>query len=669
MFKILKKSPFLICISAISLFATTQAHAESNWLPHTGRVLASGTAASDVRTIGGDGMLPIYGNQEGFAFADFMGDYGSDDTYLVSPGGGYRQILNNQIIGGYFFADYEKTSLGQNFWVLSPGVEWMNAHWDAHINGYFPTETSEKTGSADFLNTFGDSSGVFFETGTHNQYDELVAPYAVIGNGVDAEIAYSFAELSGLRSRVYLGGYYYTPPSSYNVDNITGITAGFEQPISKNLNISLFNSYDNVSNYTIGVALTATFGQDSTVFSNNIHDRLLDPVQRHVGIIDTGAGTYDQQSLESVGTGLQYGNVYFIAPTAEGSADGTYGNAAPLDQTTLNSIDAESPDDSNIYIQGGSDATYIVDSTTATGDPFYGYYGLQVYNGQNFYGRTADYTASADSNEQPIISVDGVDDCYGFIVTEGESTFSDLSITQEASGDGVGIFAINVTDDDVIVTTNHVNAYGLAGGIEALNVTNTGSITMNLLNSTFNENSLYGFAGENDTSTGTLTINARNSQFNSNAEDGFTILNLNNTGSVMINISDSEFNNNAEIGAVVENLNNEGGITVNVSGSEFNHNGNNGLSSINTGTGTSTISATSSEFYNNTSAGLSVSNMGTGTLDVISLVGSSFSNPLGYHIEARGSATGTTIVNYKGAIGVSASTTNESTSNYVEWIS
>jgi hypothetical protein len=614
-------------------------------------------------------MLPIYGNQEGFAFADFMGDYGSDDTYLVSPGGGYRQILNNQIIGGYFFADYEKTSLGQNFWVLSPGVEWMNAHWDAHINGYFPTETSEKTGSADFLNTFGDSSGVFFETGTHNQYDELVAPYAVIGNGVDAEIAYSFAELSGLRSRVYLGGYYYTPPSSYNVDNITGITAGFEQPISKNLNISLFNSYDNVSNYTIGVALTATFGQDSTVFSNNIHDRLLDPVQRHVGIIDTGAGTYDQQSLESVGTGLQYGNVYFIAPTAEGSADGTYGNAAPLDQTTLNSIDAESPDDSNIYIQGGSDATYIVDSTTATGDPFYGYYGLQVYNGQNFYGRTADYTASADSNEQPIISVDGVDDCYGFIVTEGESTFSDLSITQEASGDGVGIFAINVTDDDVIVTTNHVNAYGLAGGIEALNVTNTGSITMNLLNSTFNENSLYGFAGENDTSTGTLTINARNSQFNSNAEDGFTILNLNNTGSVMINISDSEFNNNAEIGAVVENLNNEGGITVNVSGSEFNHNGNNGLSSINTGTGTSTISATSSEFYNNTSAGLSVSNMGTGTLDVISLVGSSFSNPLGYHIEARGSATGTTIVNYKGAIGVSASTTNESTSNYVEWIS
>ena len=71
---------------------------------------------SDVKTISSDGMLPVYGNQRGFAFADFMAAYGNDkNTHLLSPGIGYRQILNNHIVGGYFFGDYNKTNLGTHF--------------------------------------------------------------------------------------------------------------------------------------------------------------------------------------------------------------------------------------------------------------------------------------------------------------------------------------------------------------------------------------------------------------------------------------------------------------------------------------------------------------------------------------------------------------------------
>jgi hypothetical protein len=152
------------------LFSTLAKANTNGYFPHLARVSTSGMISSDAKTIGGDGMLPIYGNQQGFAFGDFMADYGNNNTYLLSPGVGYRGIVNNQILGGYFFSDYEKTSLGTNFWVLNPGVEWMSSHWDARVNGYFPTETSKQSGAQDYASNYGNYSAVSFETGTHNQY-------------------------------------------------------------------------------------------------------------------------------------------------------------------------------------------------------------------------------------------------------------------------------------------------------------------------------------------------------------------------------------------------------------------------------------------------------------------------------------------------------------------
>jgi hypothetical protein len=38
----------------------------------------------------------------------------------------------------------------------------------------------------------GNYSNVVFQAGTHNQYDQLVLPFAVIGNGVDVEVGCNF---------------------------------------------------------------------------------------------------------------------------------------------------------------------------------------------------------------------------------------------------------------------------------------------------------------------------------------------------------------------------------------------------------------------------------------------------------------------------------------------
>lgn len=624
-------------VSSISMmaFAETETNntisttrSPSSFFPHTGRALAYGTVASDVKTVGGDAMLPVYGNNAGFAFADFMGDYGNNTTYLVSPGLGYRQVINNQIMGGYFFGDYNRGNLDENFWVLSPGFEWMTSHWDAHVNGYFPIETSIQTGNTDFLSTYGNNSQVGFETGTHNQYDEIVAPYAVIGNGVDMEVGYSFAELSGLRSRVYIGGYYYSPPNDSvngvndysDINNITGVTAGFEQPINKNLHLSIYNSYDNINNYVVGVSLTATFGQDSTVFSNNIQDRLLDPVERHVGIINTAAGTYDQQDLQDVGYGLQYDNVYFISPstdsllTNDNSEDfATYGHSAELTQNTLDTIYAQSPGGSRIYIQGGTGAVYPVDASTATQSdnlaPF-NELGFYVYGNQDFYGRSTDYTEPASSDEQPIIETDARNYYNGFVIQGGENTFSDLTITESSS----------------LITHDHFTPIS---GMVVYNET-PNNLTLNITNSHITGMDTYGVLAHND-STGTLTINATNSAFNDNGvvnEDSFNLSNsaagiyaTNYDGILTINAENSTFNGNGVVNgdlstqAYVSGISTynigSGTISINATNSEFNGNGvaNGDSSSIsfgatgiyadNYGTGMIAISATNSTFNGN----------------------------------------------------------------------
>ncbi len=642
-----------ILLTSISVLIGASAQAaitNSSWLPHTGRILGTGAAVSDVRTIGGDGMLPIYGQSDAFAYADFMGDYGSDDTYLISPGLGYRKVLNNQIVGGYFFGDYERTSMGENFWVMSPGLEWMNTHWDAHVNGYFPTDTGQSNGAIDYASNYGIYNNVTFVENTHNQSDMLVEPNVVIGNGVDAEVAYSFAELDGLRSRVYLGGYYYAAPGSYEeVDNITGVTAGFEQPINKNLSVSLFNSYDNVNNYAVGVSLTATFGQDSTVFSNNINDRLLDPVERHIGIIDTGAGNYDQQGYKDEGMALQYDNVYFISETGSGNGDGTYGNSAQLTQENLDMFATET-DSSRIYIQG--DSTYLVnEETTQTGDVYTTDVasGLYVHAGQNFYGTSTDYKAPADASSQPIIAADAENFYYGFIVNEaGENTFSDLTITEYSTLNNTsnnnsvaGIFILNDSDDDMTVNINNTNVTGMDGyGVYARNNA-SGIMTINTNNSTFNANAV---------------ITEDNITKSNNVAGFYAVNDVNNseeTGTLIVNAVDSAFNDNGQVlgdnsGIAYEDENNSGVVS--------------GMYVENFGAGEVNVTAINSQFNGNGVAagddsqvsyanGLSIFNRNQGSMHVVVDNSSFNSNGIASGDSAYlGQAKGMSAVNYRSGL-------------------
>lgn len=456
---------FILFLASFKAFcyektAPSSSEASSQYFPLSGRIIAT-AAITNTDIFAGDGMLPLMGNKEKFIYGDFSGGYSTNNTYLISPGIGYRGIVWDVIFGGYLFGDYNHTSLNKNFWVINPGVEAIHTLWDLHINGYFAPNNTQALGSPTVEQTLV-SQVDQFQTGTHNQYtnsiynQQLISKYAVIGNGIDAALGLNFSIKENLRSHAYLGGYFYLPPAKYKVNNITGVAAGINQPINKTISVSLVNSYDQVNKYTIGLGVSFVFGGTVNILSNNLYERELDPVQRHVGVIDTGAGTYDQKSVlyknkGTLATSTTYSNVYFISPT--GTGDGTYGNPAPLTQDTLNDINISSPNSARLYLQGGAGTIYNV-------TPFDG---LMPYNGQNFYGRSFDYSTAASGNNRPTLFLVNNTDGYQIFhlnVNGMTNTFSDLQFTTNfVSGPnaGVGLFMSGGSTDTTINNSSFSN--------------------------------------------------------------------------------------------------------------------------------------------------------------------------------------------------------------------
>lgn len=631
-----KKAKLSNMAASTSASITPDITSESSFRP--GRLTLS-DIQTNTNIVSADTMIPLWTERGEMIFSDFMGSYGSNDTYVLSPGGGFRKIIKNQIIGAYFFGDYSKMSLNENFWTLNPGVEWMNTRWDAHLNGYFPTATSKQISDSVFASTTGDERYITFEAGTHNQYDKLVQTYDVIGNGVDTEIGYSFAGQNNYRSRVYLGGYYYD--SSKNLNNIEGATAGFEQPLTKNLSISVFNSYDNLNHYLVGAGLTLTFGDDSTLFTNHIEDRLLAPVERHIGIVGTGSGFYDQMAETETtsdngnpnfpGLHLQYNNVYFISPN--GTGNGTYDSPMPLTQTSVDTIYSEMPNSSRIYIQGNS--TYTINNTTAPNtfnapsngyNPTAVYQGLIIHNNQNLYGRSSDYKTTAQGSERPLIDVKTN---TGFILNNGDNALNNLQITTSTADQGIVYFDTNGNYTFSVVNSS-ISGFVASGSSNGLLIENTkqnGAINVYLTDSNFNNNTT-GVTINQTSSPGQVTLNAQNSTFNSNTTYGIALYQYNSLGNLTVNLNNSQFNNNTLYG-----LNYNSGATMNLTAinSQFNNNGQDGLVILSSGD--LTLAATGSQFNNNGGTGLFLlASSSQSVFNITNLSGSSFNNNTDYGI-------------------------------------
>lgn len=189
------------------------------------------------------------------------------------------------------------------------------------------------------------------------------------------------------------------------------MTGGLRLALSPAISVAVNDSYDNVFENIASLSFSYSFGsQDNdNLYSSDVHDRLLAPNVRHIGIVDTGAGQMAQQGYNNLGSGseaVQFGDVFYFDPTLPESSSqivgaGGLGVIAPgqctaqhpcgdsqFDQATINQLDVDAPN-TNFFLSTGT--------FSATG-------GLTFHEGQNIYGWDAGFLTPASGSNRPLIN-------------------------------------------------------------------------------------------------------------------------------------------------------------------------------------------------------------------------------------------------------------------------
>ena len=123
----------IICL--IFIFFTSNSFAREPLAPRF-----SADAYTGVYTVGqADLMDSLDGDQQQNLYVDPQGAYGTDQQWYGDVGLGYRWIVNDAaILGWYLFTGHSRVENSSGFWITNPGVEVMGSRWDARVNAYIP---------------------------------------------------------------------------------------------------------------------------------------------------------------------------------------------------------------------------------------------------------------------------------------------------------------------------------------------------------------------------------------------------------------------------------------------------------------------------------------------------------------------------------------------------
>lgn len=562
----------LLCAAASTVTATPL-HNNVFLTPVMPRITVTGLEGNT--TIGSaDAMVPLLGNSNGFVFGDVQGKTGRDNAWFVGAGAGFRQILNAcNIIGAYTFIDRDTTANKNQFWILNPGIESLGERWDFRVNGYIPVSSKQKYEYSLFASQIGLTQYVTFRG--HQQFDRLFDFYEETGPGADAEIGRIFPALH--RLALYGGGYFY---HLQNTSNIRGVEGRIEYPVTRFLTALVADTYDNHARNTIGAGLRLFLGYlPPACAAFDIHDRLLDPIQRNLGTLNTGSGTPTENIRKIGSTGpngktdgeqVARDNIWFFTP--DGSANFTVGIDAQsctyehpcmgseFTQANVNTIDTITKN-ASFYFKPGA---YPINDRIA------------LNNGQSTWGRTADYAQSAAGNNRAAFQ-------GGFDLT-GNNTLDSIQLF---NNNGTQTKAIGIQNaqnillnNDNIGANNTNQGYVLGLDMKDSQVKATNSTLYAYTNSS--TNTAQAINGDH------CDLNIVNSQVSSlaavNGSDDFLTANasginmLNNSNLTISNsaISTSATANDSQTfslaGSTVNNITVIGG-TLNISNSSINTNG------------------------------------------------------------------------------------------------
>lgn len=479
-----------------------------SYFPVTPRLTLQGSGASGAVIGAGDSLIPLFGSRDnGIFFTDMGGAGDNHDAYAISPGAGLRFLYNNQILGSYLFGDYSQTNGNGNYFVVNPGIEWMSPRWDAHINGYFPTEHEKRIQNLGFANTLGNYNFVTFKG--HTEFDQQLAQFGVVANGGDAELGYSFS-IRNLRSRVYAGGYHYAPSQ---VSSITGAQVGFEYPLTRTATVILSGSEDNVFKTNGAISLRFTFGNPCQNISPDVRDRIVDPIPRHLGTLNTAAAIPSQQLIKNTGESLPFlRNIWFFLPGSTTAAGVTIEQCTienpcvGLNQNIINSINGLDPN-AIFYFAPGQ---YFPVATPTPGAGI-----LTLANGQSFWGRNAGYVTPASGANRAVMN--------GVLELTGNNILDSLQVVNNSVEDNLPPYGNNIVNVNVLGSAtgtnqiNNLNMVAIDNNNGAFNLFIAGNSTVSVTNSTMDatqNNSASANGAENIATTGNTHLTVNNSILN-----------------------------------------------------------------------------------------------------------------------------------------------------------
>lgn len=449
-----------------------------NFFPYIPRASISGDVGSFSRG-SGNIIVPVVGNNNNLVFGDIQGRYGRDNSWYGAVGGGLRHIIHNQIIvGAYVFGDRSVSESKNVFWDVSPGIEMMTTHWDAHINGYFPTQKRRYLDGPFFGDQIGIGEFVQFEG--HTQYDNIFNEYESVGNGVDSEVGYTLLSKIPLfkKVRFYVGGYHFAPKHG---GNINGGLAGVSLQISHYAAVKFTDNYDNLHHNSGLLSLSVHFGGGGKFSAEDIHSRMLDAIPRALGTPVSGMAIPTRKEIVNTGERVvEHSNVWFFSPTGApynpllGNNQGIFGNPVSSDnftQDVINSINGFAPN-ANFFLSPG---IYALESPTSLEAAYGVSKDITLFNGQSMFGRSTDYKLPALGDNRAML--------LGRINLAGNNNLNNLILNGDGSGNNIGIFANNtgnISMDHVLVENYRGTEAGQSGqSATGIDIENSNDVVLN----------------------------------------------------------------------------------------------------------------------------------------------------------------------------------------------
>lgn len=411
--------------------------------------------------IRGDILTPVYYQKDKILFLYGQGninfnDWKIDDPNYGSFGLGYRQVIKEKnILGAYIFGDYNTTANGNNFWVISPGIESLGKIFDFRANGYFPignkSWVTQKT--SEELERYNE---VFFPLGSNEQYTNWYQIYERTGVGFDSEVGISLFNIKDIPIKGYVQGYYY----DLKENGVVGgggvkITAQLSNAVTISANDTYDNYQHNVFSVGVQIKLNELFSNKQQKTTNDIHNRLTDQIDRNLWAggsnttvpVRGGKPVFVEQKLERkniVFAGTE-GNV-FVADNASDYPLGSYGNPYIISDTSdmqeaLDYTNQLFPDYSYVFLAPGE---YHIAKNI-----------LNVHSNQGLWGRTYDFKAPAYFyGESPTI--------YGTISLSGDySALNEDYALNSLTVYGTSLFSITPEYYDAAQSQPEVETIGI----------------------------------------------------------------------------------------------------------------------------------------------------------------------------------------------------------------